>query len=67
MDLSKNARSDPAGDPSKKISSAFIEELGRLIGSFLEERERKRQTAGEAKGAFSVDQTNPSNPDGSKE
>ena len=34
-------------DPSKKIPAAFIEELGKLINSFLAEREWKRQTDGE--------------------
>ena len=67
MDLSKNARPEPASDPSKQIPSAFIEELGKLIGSFLADRERKRQASGDANDAFSVDQANPSGQSGPEE
>jgi hypothetical protein len=67
MNLSKNARPDPASDPSKKIPSAFIEELGKLIGSFLADRERKRQASGDANDALSVDQSNPSDQLGQEE
>jgi len=64
MNLSKNARPEPASDPSKKIPAAFIEELGRLIGPFLADRGRKSQTAKNAKDAFSVDQVNSSTQSG---
>ena len=67
MNLSKNARPDPASDPSKKIPAAFLEELGKLIGSFLADRERKRQTHGDARDVFSVDQASPSNQSQSEE
>jgi hypothetical protein len=67
MNLSRNARPEPASDPSKKVPAAFIEGLGRLIGSFLAERERKRQTNGEARDGFSVNQAKPSDQSGPKE
>ena len=67
MNLSKNARPQPASDPSKKIPAAFIEELGKLIGSFLADRERKRQTNRETRDAFSADQAHPSNQRGPEE
>jgi len=67
MNLSKNARPQPASDPSKKIPAAFIEELGKLIGSFLADRERKRQTHGDAQDVFSVNQEQPSNQSGPEE